>query len=76
MGLIGTLLGSKWFWIIVVLVSLVLIVPFTCILIVLSLPDPIWRALATVIIIACWGIAAGYTDWVLAKNKERRRKFP
>ena len=73
MGSIRSILTSKWFWIIVILCSLVVVTPFVCLLIILLLPIPL-NALATIGIVIAWGIVAGYKDWILSKKGEEERK--
>jgi membrane protein YdbS with pleckstrin-like domain len=66
---------EQWFWLIVLFVILIAIVPFVVIYFILLLP-PIWGpALATVVLLVCWGVIGGYKDWVQAKRKEEEEKI-
>lgn len=77
MSLAKAILTSKWYWLIVIIISLIIVLPFIFILLILTLNDPTLKAVATLTLVGLWGVAAGYTDWVLAKSKkERRQKFP
>jgi len=68
------LLLNKWLWITILSLSAIVIGPFVVISLVLSLPSPELRALATFMIIFGWGIAAGFKDWVISKRNEERTK--
>jgi hypothetical protein len=77
MSIAKAILTSGWFWTIVILITLIMVLPFIFILLILMIDHPLLRAAATLTIVICWGAAAGYADWVLAKNKrERKRKIP
>jgi len=66
-------LKEPWLWVIVVAVILIGILPFAVVLLLLNLPPPLAFA-ATLILVACWGIAAGYKDWIINKRKEEKQK--
>jgi len=48
----------------------ILVLPFVIVWIILLLPPP-FNAVATVLIILGWGIAAGYKEWIMSKEKEQ-----
>lgn len=71
---LGWLLFNKWLWIIIFSLSAIAIGPFIVIYIILALPSPELRSVATVMIISGWGIAAGLKDWVISKHQQERMK--
>jgi hypothetical protein len=68
------ILREKWFWIIVIAIAMVYLLPFVIVGLILSLP-PILRLILTILIIAAWGIVAGYKEWVITKRKEEEQKL-
>ncbi|MEM2798879.1 MAG: hypothetical protein QW670_03695 [Candidatus Bathyarchaeia archaeon] len=60
---------NKWFFIIVLSVTLIVTVPLVVVWFILQL-GPESRLVATVIIILLWGVVAGYKDWIIARRKE------
>lgn len=60
---------SKWTWIIIASVILIMVIPLIVVWTVLQLPPEI-RLIATISIIVLWGVVAGYKDWIIAKRKE------
>ena len=60
---------SRWLWIIVISVVLIISVPLLVIWAILNLP-PYLRLFATIALVILWGIASGYKDWVASKRKE------
>ncbi|MEM3699766.1 MAG: hypothetical protein QXL57_02720 [Candidatus Bathyarchaeia archaeon] len=69
MGLLGSILRSKYFWVIVIAGILVTLTPFLLVLALVWLPSP-FNALATIGIFIAWGVVAAYKDWILSKIKE------
>lgn len=69
MGLISSILRSKYFWVIVIAGILVTLTPFLLVLAIAWLPSP-FNALATIGIVIAWGVVAAYKDWILSKIKE------
>jgi hypothetical protein len=69
----GWILRERWYWFIVIGVTLVFVLPFLIVWVILSL-DPAIRLIATILIITAWGIASGYKDWLISKRKEEKRK--
>jgi len=69
----SAVLKEKWFWIIVLAVSLVIGAPLLVVWVILNLP-PLYQLLATVLLVILWGVAAGYKEWVIEKRKEEEKK--
>ena len=63
---------DKWFWIILVGLLLVFLVPFIVVMAILNLP-PVLRVFATVVLVLCWGVAAAYKDWVKEKREQEKK---
>jgi cell shape-determining protein MreC len=63
---------EKWFWIILVAIASIILVPFIVIAAILSMP-PILRVVATAVLILCWGVAAAYRDWVKEKREQEKK---
>jgi hypothetical protein len=61
---------SRWTWIVVVSMVLILVVPLIVVWTIIELP-PELRLVATISIILLWGVVAGYKDWVKAKRREQ-----
>jgi len=61
---------SRWTWIVVVGMTLILVVPLIVVWTIIQLP-PELRLVATISIILLWGVVAGYKDWVIAKRREQ-----
>jgi len=66
----SSILSEKWFWILIMVLLAILVLPFVIVWIILLLPPP-FNAVATVLIILGWGIAAGYKEWIMSKEKEQ-----
>jgi hypothetical protein len=67
-------LFNKWLWIIIVCASAIVVFPFLIILALLNSP-PWLSATVTIMIIAAWGIAGGYKDWLMHKRKQEKAKL-
>jgi uncharacterized protein involved in cysteine biosynthesis len=52
----------------------ILIVPYIVIYFILQLPPGAGPAIATILIIVAWSVAAGYKDWIKAKRKEEEEQ--
>lgn len=68
---LSSVVFSKWFFIIVLSVTLVVTVPLVVAWFILEL-GPELRLVATIAIILLWGVVAGYKDWVTARRKEEK----
>jgi len=69
------IINERWFWVIVIALVSILIIPFFIAMFILILP-PDLRLVMTLLLVVGWGIAAGYKDWVLSKRKEEKKKQP
>ena len=69
-----SILTEKWLWIIIVVLSLIVVLPFAIVLLIVFLPFP-FNTMATICLIIGWGIAAGYKEWVMSKRKEGKQKL-
>lgn len=67
------LILQKWLWIIILALISICILPFIIIYAIFYLPPP-YNAIAVFFIIACWGIVAGYKEWILYKRNEESKK--
>lgn len=65
---------SNWYWTIVVMASTIMIAPFVLLLLILRLPTPL-NLISTLLIVAGGGVAAGYKDWRIAKEREEEQKI-
>lgn len=63
------ILTERWVWIIILSLIAILVVPLIVVWVILTLP-PLLKAVATVVIIVSYGIAAGYKDWVTSKREK------
>jgi uncharacterized membrane protein len=70
---ISDLILQKWLWIIILALIAICILPFVILYAILSLPPP-YSAVAVFLIIVCWGIVAGYKEWILYKKNEENKK--
>jgi hypothetical protein len=73
MGLLSSILSSKYFWVIVIAGILVTLTPFLLVLAISLLPSP-FNALATIGIVIAWAVVAAYKDWILSKIKEAEQR--
>jgi uncharacterized membrane protein (DUF485 family) len=74
---LGQVARESWFWLIVIVVSLIVLVPFIIVFVIAFLAGavPIWGpASAMACIIVAWAVAGGYKDWVIARRKEEEEK--
>jgi len=67
------IIREEWFWIIVLMMIAVLVLPFIIVMFILTLP-PDLRLVMTILLIVGWGVAAGYKDWIMGRRKEEERK--
>jgi hypothetical protein len=66
---------QKWLWIIILALTLISVLPFIIIYVILFSPPP-YNAIIVFSILACWGVVAGYKEWVLfKKNEQSKKKF-
>lgn len=70
---IWIILTSKWFWIIVSLTLFGVLTPLIFILSLLYIPFP-YNSLVIILLVICWGIVAGYKDWIISKKREEERR--
>jgi hypothetical protein len=64
---------DRWFWITVLSVFLVVVVPLIIVWFILQpFVPPEGRIVATILIVVIWGVVSGYKDWLKAKRKEVR----
>jgi Na+/H+-dicarboxylate symporter len=63
---------EKWFWIILVALVSVILIPFILVTVILSMP-PILRVVATALLVLCWGVAAAYRDWMKEKREQEKK---
>lgn len=52
---------------------MIVVFPIALVILIVSLPPP-YNAVATFLLIIGWGIAAGYKDWRISKEKEAKEK--
>jgi len=64
--------SDRWFWITILSVVLVLVVPLAVIWLILQVPPEI-RVVATISIIVIWSVVSGYKDWIVSKRKEQEK---
>jgi len=64
---------DRWFWITILSVILIIVVPLTVIWLILQIP-PVFRIIATVTIFVAWAVVSGYKDWVISKSKEAEKQ--
>ena len=67
--------SDRWFWITVISVLLVLVVPLAVVWLILQVPPEI-RIVATISIIVMWSVVSGYKDWIVSKRKEEEKRTP
>lgn len=67
-------LKSKWLWIIIGILTLMLLVPALYVAMLMAIPLP-WRVLAVFLPIFLpvigWGVVSGYKDWILYRRREQ-----
>jgi uncharacterized membrane protein len=63
------IIKQKWYWIIVLGVSLILLVPLLVAWVLLNLP-PFLSLIMTIGIVITWGVVGGYRDWIKNERKE------
>lgn len=64
---------DEWFWVIVISVALIIIVPLIVIWSIFYLPSEL-KLVATISLIIIWGVVSGYKDWVISKRKSEEKK--
>jgi hypothetical protein len=64
---------DQWFFITILSVTLVMIVPLVVVWLVLQV-GPELRLVATVAIIVAWGVVSGYKDWIISKRREAKNE--
>ena len=64
---------DRWFFITVLSVTLVVILPLVVVWLVLQV-GPELRLVATIVIIVAWGVVSGYKDWIISKRKEEQNE--
>lgn len=66
------LFKEKWFWLILLALVSVILIPFILVTIILNLP-PILRVVATVFLVVGWGVAGAYRDWLREKREQEKK---
>jgi len=69
----SSILSEKWLWIIIFAVIMIVAFPLLIVYIILLLPFP-FNTLVTILLIIGWGIAAGYKEWIISKEKEQQKE--
>lgn len=70
----ASILTEEWLWIIIIALILILVFPFVVIMLIQTLPSP-YNGLVTICIIIGWGVAAGYKDWIISKEREEKQDY-
>lgn len=65
---------NKWLWVIIGAAVAIIVFPFLILITLLRSP-PWLSATITILIIAAWGIAGGYKDWLIHKRKLEKTKL-
>lgn len=68
-----SLLSEKWLWIIIIAIIAIITTPLIVVYFILLLPFP-YNTIATIGLVAIWGVVAGYKDWIISKRKEKKQK--
>jgi hypothetical protein len=68
----SSIIFEKWIWIIIGCCVVALVLPYFILLLIYFLPETI-RAAAVFIIVALWGIVAGYKDWLMDARKREEK---
>ncbi len=68
-----SLLSEKWLWIIIVAIIAIITTPLLVVYFILLLPFP-YNMIATIALVAVWGVVAGYKDWIISKRKDEKQK--
>jgi uncharacterized membrane protein len=68
-----SVMKEEWYWIIVISVILILVLPLAIVWFLLKLP-PELAFVATILLLIGWGVAAGYKDWLMARRAEEEKK--
>ena len=68
-----SLLSEKWLWIIIVAIIAIITTPLIVVYVILLLPFP-YNTIATIALVAIWGVVAGYKDWIISKRKDEEQK--
>jgi uncharacterized membrane protein len=66
-------LQDKWFWLIVVSIFLIIIVPFLVVWTIFYL-SPELKIVAMIGLVILWGVVSGYKDWIVSKRKSEEEK--
>jgi uncharacterized membrane protein len=64
---------ESWFWIIIVSLILIIVLPLVIVWFILALP-PELSFVATILVIVTWGVVAGYKDWIIHKRNEEKKQ--
>lgn len=71
-AILAWIFKEKWFWIIVLAMITIIVLPFIIIGVILDLPSPL-RLVATIGIVLSWAVAGAYKEWVKSKREEEER---
>ncbi|MEM2538457.1 MAG: hypothetical protein QXE38_04035 [Candidatus Methanomethylicia archaeon] len=63
---------NEWFWIIVISIVLIVVVPLVVVWGIMQL-SPELKLAATIIIVIFWGITSGYKDWIISKRRKEEK---
>ena len=63
---------EKWFWLIFLACSSIILVPLLILTLILNLPAYL-RAVATVALFLSWGVAGAFKDWTKEKREEEEK---
>jgi hypothetical protein len=63
---------EKWFWIIVLALASIIILPFIVLTMILNLP-PILRVVATIALVLLWAVAGAYKEWIRSKPESEKK---
>ena len=68
-----SLLSEKWLWIIILAIIAIITTPLLVVYVILMLEFP-YNTIATIALVAVWGVVAGYKDWIISKRKDEKQK--
>lgn len=72
-AILAWIIKEKWFWIIVLAIITITLLPFIIVEAILNLPSPV-RLVATIAIVLSWAVAGAYREWIKSKREEERMK--
>jgi hypothetical protein len=72
-AILAWIFQEKWFWIIVLVMISIILLPFIIVGVILNLPSPELRLVATIGIVLSWAVAGAYREWLKSKREEEER---